>query len=671
MNTHNTLRFIKRTGQTAIALITGLSAVSLNAAGLLKIGDPSLQNLEIRDHQVKVTINNGFAQTEVFQTFHNPNSSPAEALYTLPLPRHASLSEMEILLGDKRIQGEVVEKKKAQEIYQQETAAGNDAGLAEKSGFQRFEFWVSAVPAMGDATIRTVYYQPIEIDSEMGKYVYPLEEGGTDDAASSFWMQNDAVTGQFAIDITVKSSVPVGATRSPVYPGVNGIDEHGNPTFRFESKGGSLNQDFVFYYMLQDNQPGRVEVIPFRADPSKPGTFMMVVTPGIDLQPLDQGADYVFVLDISGSMSGKLGTLVSGVKQTISTFRPVDRFRIVLFNNNASELTRDWAPATPDNVSYALRQLDGVRESGGTNLYDGITLALKNVDADRVTSMILVTDGVTNTGNINPASFVKLITSKDIRTFGFLMGSSANWELMEQICGASGGFYKAVSNSDDIIGQILLAKNKVLHECMHNVSIRIKGASTYDLSRSEYAKVFRGQQLILLGRYATPGEAEVELSCKISGQPQTYRTTFSFPEVDTDHPELERIWALKQIEELQAAEKLGFVDTKESASAILDIALNYQIVTDQTSMIVLDDQTFNRYGIERHNAARTATERQAQSIRNTTAPRSHVVDANQPAFPNSAPRLPSSGGGGGGAIDPLSLLALLGLPLIKRFRKSK
>lgn len=668
MKTPTTTGFIRRSAVSAIALFSGLSALSLNAAGLLKIGDPSLQDLQITDHQVKVTINNGFAQTEVLQTFHNPNPTASEALYTLPLPQHASLSEMEILLGEKLIQGEVVEKKQAQDIYQKEAAAGNDVGLAEKSGFQRFEFWVSAVPAMGNATVRTVYYQPIEIDSEMGKYTYPLEEGGTDDAADAFWLQNDTVTGQFSIDVTVKSSIPVSSTRSPLYAGVNGFDEHGNPTFRYESQGGSLNKDFVFYYLLQDNQPGRIEVIPYRADPSKPGTFLMVITPGIDLQPLDQGADYVFVLDTSGSMTGKIGTLVSGVKQTIQSFRPVDRFRIVLFNNSARELTRSWVPATPDNVSHALGELDAVRESGGTNLYDGIMQALKNVDADRVTSMILVTDGVTNTGNINPASFVKLITSKDIRTFGFLMGNSSNWELMEQICAASGGSYKAVSNSDDIIGQILLAKNKVLHTCMHDVTIQIKGAQTYDVSRSQYAKVFRGQQLVLLGRYAASSEAELEISCKISGQPQVYRTRFSFPETDTTHPELERIWALKQIEELQSAEKLGFVDSKESASAILDIALHSQIVTDQTSMILLDDEAFNRYGIERKNATRTATERQAQSIRNTAAPQSHVVDSNQPAFPHSAPRLPS---GGGGAIDPLSLLALLGLPLIKRFRKNK
>ncbi|MEZ5364030.1 MAG: hypothetical protein R2748_17245 [Bryobacterales bacterium] len=47
-----------------------------------------------------------------------------------------------------------------------------------------------------------------------------------------------------------------------------------------------------------------------------------------------------------------------------------------------------------------------------------------------------------------------------MRVFGFLMGNSANWPLMRTIADSSGGFYTSVSNADDIVGQILLAKDK-------------------------------------------------------------------------------------------------------------------------------------------------------------------------------------------------------------------
>ena len=51
----------------------------------------------------------------------------------------------------------------------------------------------------------------------------------------------------------------------------------------------SLNRDFVFYYRLQEGLPGRVEVIPFRDDKSEPGSFMMVITAGVDLSHCQRG----------------------------------------------------------------------------------------------------------------------------------------------------------------------------------------------------------------------------------------------------------------------------------------------------------------------------------------------------------------------------------------------
>jgi Mg-chelatase subunit ChlD len=88
---------------------------------------------------------------------------------------------------------------------------------------------------------------------------------------------------------------------------------------------------------------------------------MMTVTPGTDLAPIGAGAtpsqasgmtysesitvsstagaDYVFVLDVSGSMRDKLPTLARGVQQALTHFRSGDRFRIFTFSGRARELT--------------------------------------------------------------------------------------------------------------------------------------------------------------------------------------------------------------------------------------------------------------------------------------------------------------------------------------------
>ena len=142
--------------------------------------------------------------------------------------------------------------------------------------------------------------------------------------------------------------------------------------------------------------------------------------------------------------------------------------------------------------------------------------------------------------------------------------------------------------------------------------------------------------------------------------------------MDKGNPELERLWALRKIEEIQSEKDLGLQSPSESEDAIQDIAIQYQIVTDYTSMIVLDEQTFQQHGIERRNAARTAQEHQAQSQRVQAPAQNYRVDQDKPAYQSPAPRIKRSsggGGGGGGAIDPLSGLLLLGLPFLKKFRR--
>jgi len=305
-----------------------------------------------------------------------------------------------------------------------------------------------------------------------------------------------------------------------------------------------------------------------------------------------------------------------------------------------------------------------LRAESGTNVYAGLKSGLDAVEADRATSILLVTDGVANEGIVDPKEFHKLLQQYDVRVFGFLMGNNENWPLMRLIAETSGGFYAPVSNDDDIIGQILLAKSKITGEALHDAKLEIRGVKISDATDEVIGKIYRGQQLVIFGRYAKGGPANVTLRAKLTGKDETYTTTFDFPEVSTQHPELERMWALDRIEQAVMKETVGLLPPEESESAIRNLGVQYQLVTDYTSMVVLADDVFERRGIARNNQQRIAVERAAQAQRTTLGPQNNQVDPSQPMF-----RGRSSGLRGGGAIDPiLALLALLTVLVIARVR---
>ena len=661
-STSGWFRFTRRPAAFLATVAAALALPSLDgqAAGTLTARDSGQQPIQILDHHLKVTLNNGFAQTEVVQTFYNPNNVDLEAVYRFPLPKSASLSEVTLTLGEREIEGEVVGRDQAETIYTAEKQAGNDAGLATKEGIQAFEFRVHPVRAQDQARIRIVYYQPIEIDTGVGRYLYPLEEGGTDEIAQSFWGPiNDQVEGSFSAEIELKSAWPIANIRIPGFENDLVTEELGEGHYRvrLDRTAQRLSQDLVFYYRLADDLPGRVEVSPYRDGESGPGTFMMVVTPGLDLQPITHGADYIYVLDTSGSMSSKIHTLADGVSRALGQMNPEDRYRIVTFSNHASDLTSGWVQATPKNVERTLTQVGNIRTGGGTNLYDGLDRAMNGLDADRATSIVLVTDGVTNKGIVDPAEFHQLSRKHDVRIFGFLLGNSANWPLMRTLCDGSGGFYAGVSNADDILGQILQAKGKITHECLHDAEFKIKGVKTFNVTGGVPGKVYHGQQLVMFGQYEEGGEAELVLEARLTGKDQVYRTAITFPEVDTENPELERLWALDQIEQIEFEASTGQMPAGERSEAVKDLALRYQLVTDETAMLVLADDAFQKHGIERHNRERVQRERSAQAARaSAPAPTSRRVDQAQPFTPSKAPSV--SPGGGGGALSPVVVLLL-------------
>ena len=680
---------MKKWRQGMLLAVLFLLGTAVQAAGLLQPSDGSLPPLEIRDHQVSVVIEDGYAITTVEQVFHNPHGQDLEARYSFPIPEHASVAELTLWIDGKPVTGEVLEREQAKQVYEEEKAAGRDAGITEKDSYKTFETRVSPVRAGQDTRIRLVYLQPVQVDTGIGRYVYPLEEGGVDEQKLAFWTANEQVSRKFSFDLKVRSGYPVDAVRMPNQPQaqIRQLAE-GEWEVHVGNRGGvmaaaanpeegqqvvatssapvfTLDKDLIVYWRLKAGLPGSVDLVAHKPEGKARGTFMLVVTPGDDLQPITEGRDWVFVLDVSGSMQGKYATLADAVQRSLKKLRPEDRFRIVLFNNFSRELTQGFTNATPEAITRYSRSVAAIQPNNGTNLYAGLQLGLRSLDADRTSAIVLVTDGVANVGETQQRQFISLIKKKDVRLFTLVMGNSANRPLLEVMTKASHGFSVSMSNSDDVVGQLLSATSKATHESLHGVKLKISGIKTADITPKEIGSLYRGQQLVVFGHYWGDGMADVEVSGRISGHPVSYQTRFTFPDVAMENPEIERLWAYASIEDAMA-EIHDFGEKADLKQSIIDLGVEYGLVTDYTAMVVMTDAAFDERGIERSNRKRLAIEAAAQQQRAGRPVVSRRVDTQQPMYQTPRP----SFGKGGGALDAWSLLLLLPLLwLVVRGRK--
>lgn len=695
-----TLNIATRYLKTLLITTLGISLSQIaTAAGLMSPKGSNLPDLEIKQHHVEVTVEDGYAITSVTQVFGNPNDVTLEAIYSFPVPEKAAVGEFTYWIDGQPVTGEVMEKQQARNIYEQEKAQGRETALTEKDEHKSFDSAVYPVLPKQDVKIRLVYIQAVHADHGIGRYVYPLEEGGVDEEKLAFWSYNDKVTEAFSFNMKIRSSYPIEDIRLPKHPQAvaNSTSKQEwsismrnaqagslaeNDTISQEAQEGiesaqitstttqnivqTLNQDIVVYWRHQKGLPGSVDMIANKEPGQSRGTFMMTITPGDDLKKINEGRDWVFVLDFSGSMQGKYHSLIEGFNRGLAKLNPNDRFRIVLFNDSANEITRGYTPATPENVNRYTQTLESTRPNNGTNLYRGLEEGIKGLDSDRSSAIILVTDGVANVGTTEKKAFLKLLERYDVRLFTFVMGNSANRPLLDSMAKISNGFAMSVSNSDDIVGNLMLATSKLTHEAFHDVEVKIDGVKVRDLTPEKIGSVYRGQQLILFGHYWGSGNADVTIKGKVSGEQKVYKTSFEFPDGSQLNPEIERLWAFGKIEELQ--NKIDYLgEDADAKQAIVDLAKEYGLVTDYTSMIVVREEVFKQLNIARNNDKRVKTEQAARQQRASQGVRDNRKDTQQPAF--QSPRSYPSGGSGGGSSDFWLILMLL--PLFVSTLKNK
>ncbi len=149
--------------------------------------------LEIEEHEVRATINNGIAVTHVTQVFRNTEKRQVEALYTFPVPKHASVSNFSMWINGKEMVGEVLEKERARQIYNsyKQQRRPKDPGLLEQVDYKIFEMRIFPVNPGAQQKVQITYYQELDIDHDQATYVYPLATVTRSDV-------DDRTTGRFA-----------------------------------------------------------------------------------------------------------------------------------------------------------------------------------------------------------------------------------------------------------------------------------------------------------------------------------------------------------------------------------------------------------------------------------------------------------------------------------------
>ena len=598
-----------RWGLVAAAVMIGSAArvsSKASAAGLLIAEGGFGGQLEIEEHAVEVTVENGIAVTEVTQVFRNLENRQVEALYTFPVPRGASVSNFSMWIGGKEMVGEVVEKKRARQIYDSYKARRIDPGLLEQADFRSFEMRIFPIGPRAEQKVQVTYYQELDHDDDWVTYVYPLATSTRQEAASR-------TRGKFALSARLRSSVPIAKVESPSH-GDDFAVAMRNENFAeasLETSGGDLSRDVVLAYRLSKPVTGADIVTSQPA--GEDGYFCLVLTAGDELAARDKGMDFVFVLDVSGSMAreGKLDLSRGSVDAFIRELEPEDRLELITFNITPSTLFSELVPPTTENISQAAGLLASQRARGGTSLAPAIRTAFKYASAGRPLNVVVLSDGLTEGQDLADLTGLMASRPDGARVFAIGIGNDVNRKNLEDAAARAGGLAAFVSRGDDMARQAKAFRRKLIRAALENVTVEIEGVKTSEIEPARPVNLFHGVPARVYGRYDGGGAAKVRMRGGSLEAPFEKTFEVEFPRSASSRPEIERMWAWRRVDRLQKADA-GPGEIEE----IVELGERFSIVTEHTSFLVLEnDGEYKRWSIERRNLDRTSRDREARRER--------------------------------------------------------
>ena len=159
-------------------------------------------------------------------------------------------------------------------------------------------------------------------------------------------------------------------------------------------------------------------------------------------------ATLIFTIDVSGSMAreDRLELVKRSLRLLVGQLRDSDKVGIVVYGSTGSVLLEPTSGRDKDEILSAIERL---RPGGSTYVEQGLKLAygmaVREVERDRITRVIVLSDGVGNVGNTGSDSILKQVEQNveegvTLTTVGFGMGNY-NDVLMEQLANDGDGAY--------------------------------------------------------------------------------------------------------------------------------------------------------------------------------------------------------------------------------------
>src|SRR6266851_2194174 len=582
--------------------------------------DPNVLSLE--EMEITIRIDNGDARIFVRQIFANHTGHIEEGNYVFALPSRATVSDFAVWDGPVRIPAVVLERKRAEEIYNQLKQQTIDPGLLQMGERGAGEaarsaiFSARIVPIMpfGTKRLEFEYHESIPVENLKSYFAIPLRP----DAYQA------QVARHLSIDYELHSAHAITNFQAPAKTFPLQVDQNTPHALKghFEGQNVNLTEDFVTTFQLDPAGNDTLQVLAFRnplsgqASPTEmapvrstnePGFFAVEALLGGVQQTPSAGGNVaqesgptktlVLLFDTSLSMQWeKLDRSYQALETLLRTLHPSDSFNLILFNQQ-TQLFQP-APVSADGaaVQRALDFVRGSRLRGGTDLQHVLDDGLKQCAGGGSGShyLVLLSDGGATRGPIQngkiaawyESAWKKLPEAQRPKTYIFGVGDDANMPLL-RLLAREDGVLEQILSTEPMEFKLNSFLSKIGRSPVGQLRVDVPQDAGIDAVYPLQDAAFSGSLATWVGRYQKPKQdAGFAVHGVREGSPLEVSAKVSLPRESLEHPQLPRLWARARVDALlEKIQREG--EDQATIDEIIRLARQYKFVTPYTSFLAV------------------------------------------------------------------------------------
>lgn len=560
--------------------------------------DPSIDPLPLQATNVKVRVLGVIAEVVVTQQYKNEGQVPLEARYVFPASTRAAVHAMSARIGDRLVTADIREKEIARAVYETAKREGKTAVLLEQQRENVFQMNVGNILPGDDVRVELSYTELLVPSDGIYRFVYPTVVGpryngppGQESYRPERWISMPYLregippSTRFELTVDLESPVPLRSIASPSH----NLNVDGERTrmahVELQPDGQPADdRDFVLEYRLDGDA---IESGVLMSDGPDEKFFLAMVQPPAAVPVATiVPREYVFIVDVSGSMHGfPLDTTRALLSELLPSLRPSDTFNLLLFAGGNRVLAPQSIPASGQNLQHALDILARESGGGGTELLPALRQALAMPsDRDRSRVFVIITDGYVAVEREAFELVRRNLSQANLFAFG--IGSAVNRSLIEGLARAGQGEPFVVLEPSRAADEARRFRRVIEAPVMTRVAVRFEGLDVYDVTPLHVPDLFSRRPVVVFGKWR--GEAHGALLVEGSTTRGLHRTRLPVDPggASPSAGALRYLWARHRIAELTDEEAL--TADGEQRDSILELGLKYNLLTQYTSFVAVD-----------------------------------------------------------------------------------